>query len=242
MIGADGREYSGSLEELRQWAQDGRLGPSTLVWSAVDERWIEASGRHELAWDLPSPPPPAPVRDEGEPSRLRDAGFVPRLLACVADWMIILFLVDLVLLPWQEEIRSLLEQVQVQLDSRGDSLPDLALLVRLQALFAALCTGVSLTYMVGFMGRWGATPGKRMVGLSVVTLEGAARLPGGLPALPGRPAHGPLPRPGLSPDPRPVPPRAARPDLGNPCGVRSQGLNPADLGVLGSMNRNVAET
>ncbi|MFM7554134.1 MAG: RDD family protein [Verrucomicrobiota bacterium] len=172
MIGADGREYSGSLEELRQWAQDGRLGPSTLVWSAVDERWIEASGRHELAWDLPSPPPPAPVRDEGEPSRLRDAGFVPRLLACVADWMIILFLVDLVLLPWQEEIRSLLQQVQVQLDSRGDSLPDLALLVRLQALFAVLCTGVSLTYMVGFMGRWGATPGKRMVGLSVVTLEG----------------------------------------------------------------------
>jgi len=67
MIGADGREYSGSLEELRQWAQDGRLGPSTLVWSAVDERWIEASGRHELAWDLPSPPPPAPSGMRGSP-------------------------------------------------------------------------------------------------------------------------------------------------------------------------------
>jgi hypothetical protein len=31
MIGSDGREYPGSLEELREWAQEGRLGSATLV-------------------------------------------------------------------------------------------------------------------------------------------------------------------------------------------------------------------
>lgn len=180
MIGADGREYSGSLEELRQWAQEGRLGPATLVWNDGDERWIEASGRHELVWDLPCPPPPAVLSAAPDavapPARplagLSDAGFVPRLLACLADWTIILFLVDLVLLPWQEQLQALLQQVRVQLDSPGGSLPDLGLLLRFQAMFATLCAGVSLTYLVGFQGRWGTTPGKRMVGLSVVTLEG----------------------------------------------------------------------
>lgn len=177
MIGADGREYSGSLEELRQWAQEGRLGPATLVWNDGDERWIEASGRHELVWDLPPPPPPAILPAASEPgvrppAGLSDAGFVPRLLACLADWTIILFLVDLVLLPWQEQVRALLEQVQAQLDSPGGALPDLGLLLRFQAMFAVLCAGVSLTYVVGFHGRWGTTPGKRMIGLSVVTLEG----------------------------------------------------------------------
>ncbi|MCE2826100.1 MAG: RDD family protein [Verrucomicrobium sp.] len=180
MIGADGREYSGSLEELRQWAQEGRLGPATLVWNDGDERWIEASGRHELVWDLPSPPPPAVLSATPDavasPARplagLSDAGFVPRLLACLADWTIILFLVDLVLLPWQEQLQALLQQVRAQLDSPGGALPDLGLLLRFQAMFATLCAGVSLTYLVGFHGRWGTTPGKRMIGLSVVTLEG----------------------------------------------------------------------
>lgn len=48
MIGSDGREYSGSLEEFREWAQEGRLGPATLVWSEADERWLWL--RRVMSW------------------------------------------------------------------------------------------------------------------------------------------------------------------------------------------------
>lgn len=171
MIGSDGREYSGSLEELRQWAQEGRLGPSSMVWSDADERWIEASGRHELVWDLPVPPAPVVLPASPLPS-LVDAGFVPRLLACMADWMVILFLVNLVLLPWDERVQAFLQQVQSQLEAGGGVAPDLGLLLRFQLLVTAIPAVVSLAYMVGFNGRWGATPGKRLLGLSVVSLEG----------------------------------------------------------------------
>jgi len=169
MIGSDGREYSGSLEELREWSQDGRLGPATLVWSEADERWLTASARHELVWDLPRPEfeaeaPSAPV--------FYRAGFVPRLVAFVADWMVILFLVNLVVMPWRESLQALVQQVQGQLELTGDAQPDLWLLLRFQLIFTAIYTSVSLVYSVGFQGRFGATPGKRLMGLSVVTLDG----------------------------------------------------------------------
>lgn len=170
IIGSDGREYSGTLEELRAWAEDGRLGPATLVWSEADQLWITASDRHELAWDLPRPvASPVPTPDPG----FFVAGFVPRLLACLADWMFILFLVNLVLLPWRDRLQELVQQVRAQLEATGDQPPDLGLLIRFQLVFTAAYTAVSLAYMVGFHGRWGATPGKRLLGLVVVTLDGS---------------------------------------------------------------------
>ena len=171
IIGSDGREYSGSLEELRQWAQEGRLGPTTLVWHDADERWIEAAGRHELVWDLPRPATPPAAATASLPVLVL-AGFVPRLLACLADAMVILFLVKLVLLPWQVPLQELLRQVQAQLESTGDSPPDLALLIRFQLIFTGVYSGVTLAYLVAFHGRWGATPGKRLLGLAVVTSDG----------------------------------------------------------------------
>jgi uncharacterized RDD family membrane protein YckC len=170
MIGSDGREYSGSLEELREWAQEGRLGSATLVWSEADGRWLVAAERHELVWDLPRPE----VESES-PSALvfYRAGFVPRLVAFVADWMVILFLVNLVVMPWRESLQELLKQVQGQLELTGDAQPDLWLLLKFQLIFTALYIAVSLVYSVGFQGRFGATPGKQLLGLRVVTLDGS---------------------------------------------------------------------
>lgn len=170
MIGSDGREYSGSLEEFREWAQEGRLGPATLVWSEADERWLLASARHELVWDLPRPE----FESEAPLSAVvfHRAGFVPRLVAFVADWMVILFLANLVVMPWRESLQDLLQQVQGQLELTGDAQPDLWLLLRFQLIFTAIYTTVSLVYSVGFQGRFGATPGKRLLGLRVVSLEG----------------------------------------------------------------------
>lgn len=169
MIGSDGREYPGSLEELREWAREGRLGPATLVWSQADERWLPAAERHELAWDLPRPAVAEPV---AAPPAFHRAGFVPRLVAFVADWMVILFLVNLVLMPWREPLQDLLQRVQAQLESSGDVQPDLWLLLKFQLIFTSVYTGVGLVYSVGFVGRFGSTPGKRLLGLQVLTLDG----------------------------------------------------------------------
>lgn len=168
-IGSDGREYPGSLEELREWAREGRLGPTTWVWSQADERWIQAAERHELAWDLPRP---AAAEPEAALPAFHRAGFVPRLVAFVADWMIILFLVNLVLMPWSEPLRDLLQRVQAQLESSGDVQPDLWLLLKFQLIFTSVYTGVGLVYSVGFLGRFGSTPGKRLLGLQVLSLDG----------------------------------------------------------------------
>jgi uncharacterized RDD family membrane protein YckC len=176
MIGSDGREYSGSLEELREWAQEGRIGSATLVWSEADERWLVAAERHELAWDLPRPE----VEPESPAALVfYRAGFVPRLVAFVADWMVILFLVNLVVMPWRESLQELLKQVQGQLELTGDAQPDLWLLLKFQLIFTALYIAVSLAYSVGFQGRFGATPGKRLLGLRVVTLDGSPLSYGG---------------------------------------------------------------
>ncbi|MEN9545361.1 MAG: hypothetical protein RLZZ356_93 [Verrucomicrobiota bacterium] len=172
MIGSDGREYSGSLEELRDWAREGRLGPATLVWNEADERWIPASARHELVWDLPRPEPEAEA-EAPVPPVFHRAGFVPRLVAWVADGMVILFLVNLVLLPWREPLQDLMLQVQRQLELTGDAQPDLWLLLKFQLIFTSVYSGVSLAYSVGFQGRFGATLGKRLLGLRVVTLDGS---------------------------------------------------------------------
>lgn len=86
--------------------------------------------------------------------------------------MVILFLANLVVMPWRESLQDLLQQVQGQLELTGDAQPDLWLLLRFQLIFTAIYTAVSLVYSVGFQGRFGATPGKRLLGLRVVSLEG----------------------------------------------------------------------
>ena len=173
MIASDGREYAGSLEELREWAQEGRLGPATFVWCQDDGRWLPASARHELVWDLPQPVAEAEsLLEATEPEAVVVAGFVPRLLAFVADWMVILFLVNLVLLPWRDPLQDLMQQVQAQLELTGAAEPDLRLILKFQLIFVSVITAVSLIYRVGFNGRFGSTPGKRLLGLRIVTFDG----------------------------------------------------------------------
>lgn len=173
MIAADGLEYEASLEDLRSWAREGRLGPASLVWCREDGRWLEASARHELVWDLPRPvsrdETRAATREPGAPAL---AGFVPRLLAGVADWMVILFLVNLALSPWRGPLQELMQRVQAELDSAGTREPDLRPILAFQLLFLGVYVVVSLLYRVGFNGRFGATPGKRLLGLHIVTSEG----------------------------------------------------------------------
>jgi uncharacterized RDD family membrane protein YckC len=173
MIGADGREYEGSLEELREWASDGRLGHESLVWSSGEQRWLKACDRHEFQWDLPKPIQPPPVIPE-----LPVAGFIPRLAAFLFDMMLLHMLLTLAIIPWRAEMTDLMTKIEAQRElvlngaADGVNLDLTVMMLKVILLLLAVYAPISLIYWVGFNGRFGATPGKNMVGLRIVTQDG----------------------------------------------------------------------
>lgn len=178
LIGADGREYPGTLEEMREWARDGRLGSESLVWCSEEGRWIRASLRPELQWDLPKPVEPPPILSEPEPLPPA-AGLIPRLAAYLFDWLLLqMVLVPLVLLPWSERIAALGEKVQAQMalmstmPADADPTPLMLLTLQMFGVLAAAYLPISLVYFVGCNARFGGTPGKFIVGLRVVDEAG----------------------------------------------------------------------
>lgn len=169
LIGADGHEYPGTLEELREWARDGRLGPETLIWSSEESRWLKAADRHEFQWDLPKPIEPPPFLPT--PMEPPAAGFVPRLAAYIFDTVLLQMIFLLVLYPWGSELKDLLELAAKQYDITAEGTPDIVPVLKAQGLLMLIYAPISLIYWVGFNGRFGATPGKNLVGLRIVDLQ-----------------------------------------------------------------------
>ena len=169
IIGADGREYmAATLEELRAWIEDGRVGPGTWVWSGAVERWQPASAWPELRWDLPAVPPviPAVVKSELRP---HDAEFPIRAAAYILDVFIVAALFSLITLPWAEYYRELQEAA---LKESAKAAPDITVLLRFYTLFLSTFLPLRLAYFVGFHAGLGATPGKLLFGLRVVRMDG----------------------------------------------------------------------
>ena len=169
IIGADGREYmAATLDELRAWIEDGRVGPGTLVWSGEEQRWQPASAWPELRWDLPSAPPVIPVVSRPEP-RFHDAEFPIRAAAYILDVFIVAALFSLITLPWAEYYRELQEAA---LKESAKAAPDIQVLLRFYTLFLSTFLPLRLAYFVGFHAGLGATPGKLLFGLRVVRVDG----------------------------------------------------------------------
>jgi uncharacterized RDD family membrane protein YckC len=101
------------------------------------------------------------------------AGFIPRLAAYVFDLMLVNMLFMLVLLPYRERLGEMAERVRQQYDPGLQGQPDIALVLKFQLLLLAVYAPISLIYWVGFNGRFGATPGKTMVGLRIVRADGS---------------------------------------------------------------------
>lgn len=170
IIGGDGREYGpASLEEIRQWTEDGRVAPATLVWRSDDACWLPASSREELRWDLPVPPTPPPPVQPDAPLPVRRAGFLVRLAAYLFDWLIVFCLISLVTLPWSDERIALQKSIETELQSEK---PDLRIAGRALFTLGAVDIPVAFAYFILFNGLRGATPGKRLLGLRIVRLDG----------------------------------------------------------------------
>jgi uncharacterized RDD family membrane protein YckC len=169
IIGGDGREYGpATLEEIRHWCADGRVAPGTPVWRSDEERWLVASAREELRWDLPQPVAPPPVIEAG-PAPFRRAGFLPRLAAFMFDWVIVVCLINFLTLPWS---RDRLEKNQRILAELKADRPDLRQAAKDLASLLVVDVSVNFAYFVAFNALRGATPGKRMFGLRIVRLDG----------------------------------------------------------------------
>lgn len=165
IIGGDGREYAAaSLEELRQWCVDGRVGPGTPVWRGDEERWAPAAARDELKWDLPKPSPP-PRPPAPAPIVLQPAGFWVRLAALLFDMMFLGSLLAMVTTPWAAELKDAQEAALTEIRSAS---PNLAVVNHFLAIALPIDLISWLVYFVGFNAGFGGTPGKLVLGLRVL--------------------------------------------------------------------------
>ncbi|HTH49158.1 MAG TPA: DUF4339 domain-containing protein, partial [Candidatus Limnocylindria bacterium] len=128
IIGGDGHEYGpASLEEIRQWCEDGRVASGTPVWRSDERRWQPAGLWDELKWDLTTPPStpvmPAPPVLEA----LHPAGFWARSAAYIFDTMFVICLLSIVTYPWATELGALRDAAMAQ--SRSAT-PDMMILLR----------------------------------------------------------------------------------------------------------------
>lgn len=163
IIGGDGREYGpASLDELKSWIRDGRVGPRTMVWRGDVETWGPASSLEELQTEIPQQPA-ALARDAMESILPRGilipVGFGPRVGAYFVDWLLMNLLG--MLLPANEPLIAL---------SKGEAIsPE-----QVPSVLVHLAIGLFITavYNVGLNGLMGATVGKLLIGARVVRADG----------------------------------------------------------------------
>lgn len=184
IIGGDGLEYGPvTLEEIRQWCEEGRVSRDTQVWRSDEQRWLSAKDWDELKWDLPQPVPTSLTIPEstevegldwppgpGSRDAFQAAGFGMRLGAFVLDWVVLTALITLLTLPWAEPLTQLQQAAMTEAKSPN---PNLALLTRFWLISLAINLPISLAYNTWFNGRRGATPGKHLLGMRIVREDGS---------------------------------------------------------------------
>ena len=179
IIGGDGREYGpATLEEIVAWIRDGRVAGSTQIWRDDLASWAPASSYYELGDVLnPVSPPPQPAVAVDE---LIPAGFWVRLAAYIVDFIALSLLFTVV---WG--IVSMVTGLKVPEFSPEKTPVNLvAWLQAFSAYFNELkpvmwpyaLTGraLHLIYDVLFNGRFGATPGKMVIGARILKVDGSA--------------------------------------------------------------------
>lgn len=163
IIGADGREYGpATLDELREWAREGRVGRDTLVWSSQAGLWAAACRLVELA-DLSDamPATDGTLAEAATATAVETAGFWLRFVAFVVDGILISFAMVLITgLPpvpegggmnWEAALAWAREVQPWQL-------------------------AVAALYKIFTTWRWSGTPGKLLLGMRVVRAADDSRV------------------------------------------------------------------
>lgn len=153
IIGGDGREYGpASLDEMKAWILDGRVGHATQVWRSDNTIWAAAGQFQELGIELSQvrriPPPGA---NEGPET----VGFWPRLGAYLLDQLVLSAISFAV-------FGSLLQMPPAISETFVIHWP------RFLAEMALLSA-----YSIWLTAQFGATIGKMAVGVRVVRMNGS---------------------------------------------------------------------
>jgi uncharacterized RDD family membrane protein YckC len=170
IIGGDGREYGPvTLDELKAWIRDGRVGRQTHVWRNDMGSWLAASQYQELQSELALLKGPA----TGVEGVFEPVGFWPRAAALIVDSLLIYAAFWLLWIPlanamgWPSEFK-------MPATAGGQTLNDFMPMLLLGAKQTALSFSLRLIYEVLMNGKYGATLGKLIIGAKIVRLDGSA--------------------------------------------------------------------
>lgn len=157
IIGGDGAEYGPvTLQELKAWIADGRIGGATQVWRSDHSRWRAALQYQELYPEIGEVERLAESTRQEKPTG-RYVGFWARVGAYLLDVLVM----DLILLVvWGPEKLNL-DHVQT-VEQMYNAMKPLA-----DRIF-----WIQLVYFVVLNGQFGATLGKMAIRARIVNLEG----------------------------------------------------------------------
>lgn len=196
---ADGGAQKGPVnqDDLKKLVEAGTVRPDTLVWSEGMADWKPYSE----AFAPPAPPaPPAPTPDAAAPEASAPGNAVPgqavpatstpnyapggpqdaiagapvfvyggfwvRFLAKLLDAVLLFFVNMMIQIPV-----SIIFAADLRYDGSGGEIPASFILVNLALLFVQMAIGIG--YIVFFLGKYGATPGKMALSLKVVRADGS---------------------------------------------------------------------
>ncbi len=150
IIGGDGREYGPvTLEEMKAWIRDGRIGRQTQVWRSDMGNWVAASQYQEFQPEI------GEVKATVGSDLAEAVGFWPRVGGYVLDQVALIMLSYLIFgVPARPASTSF----------------ELSQLFGMRFLYDTI---LSTVYYVGLNGYFGATLGKMVIGAKIVNLDGS---------------------------------------------------------------------
>jgi uncharacterized RDD family membrane protein YckC len=178
----DRRQGPYSIDEIRDFVNEGKIKDETLVWHSGETNW--------KAWkDFPeASEPPEPTEEEllkqtietllqGRMQRKRFAGFFVRANAFIIDNLILsvvgaIFLYSMSL-AGMLDLNAVSEIVNQYIDNPGSTdLVSKALDLPGMSTFFTIWSIVQAIYFIVFHAVWGATPGKKLLRIHVEMANG----------------------------------------------------------------------
>ena len=178
----DRRQGPYSIDEIRDFVNEGKIKDETLVWHSGETNW--------KAWkDFPeASEPPEPTEEEllkqtietllqGRMQRKRFAGFFVRANAFIIDNLILSVVGAIFLyimsLAGMLDLNAVSEIVNQYIDNPGSTdLVSKALDLPGMSTFFTIWSVVQAIYFIVFHAVWGATPGKKLMRIHVEMANG----------------------------------------------------------------------
>ena len=178
----DRRQGPYSIDEIRDFVNEGKIKDETLVWHTGETNW--------KAWkDFPeASEPPEPTEEEilkqtietllqGRMQRKRFAGFFVRANAFIIDNLILSIIGAIFLyimsLAGMLDLNAVSEIVNQYIDNPGSTdLVSKALELPGMSTFFTIWSVVQAIYFIVFHAVWGATPGKKLLHIHVEMANG----------------------------------------------------------------------